>query len=115
MNWEGRKVLVTGAGGFIGSHLVGMLAQRGAKVRGLVRYNSRGGFGWLHDLPPDVYRSLEVRQGDLRDADVMLRAVDGCEVVFQFFKGYIRCTEIAHSGKHLNEQACEMYKLRAVV
>jgi NAD dependent epimerase/dehydratase len=82
VNWESRNVLVTGAGGFIGSHLVGMLVQRGAKVRGLVRYNSRGGFGWLHDLPPDVYRSLEIRQGDLRDADVMLRTVDGCEVVF---------------------------------
>jgi NAD dependent epimerase/dehydratase len=82
MNWQGRAVLVTGAGGFIGSHLVGILAQRGAKVRALVRYNSRGGFGWLHDLPPEVFRVLEIRQGDLRDADVMLRIVDGCEVVF---------------------------------
>jgi NAD dependent epimerase/dehydratase len=82
MNWTGRKVLVTGAGGFIGSHLVELLARRGAKVRALVRYNSRGSFGWLHDVAPELYRSIEVMQGDLRDADAVLRAMDGCEIVF---------------------------------
>ena len=82
MNWKGRKVLVTGAGGFIGSHLVDRLVQRGANVRALVRYNSRGTFGWLHDLAPDYYRSVDVMQGDLRDADAVLRAVSGCEIVF---------------------------------
>lgn len=101
MNWEGRKVLVTGAGGFIGSHLVDGLVQRGANVRALVRYNSRGTFGWLHDLAPDRYRSVEVMQGDLRDADAVLRAVSGCEIVFHLGAmisipySYVNPTEVA--------------------
>jgi NAD dependent epimerase/dehydratase len=82
VNWTGRKVLVTGAGGFIGSHLVDLLARRGAKVRAFVRYNSRGTFGWLHDLPNEIYKSVEVSQGDLRDADAVLRAVRGTDFVF---------------------------------
>jgi len=82
MNWSGKKVLVTGAGGFIGSHLSDMLARAGADVRALVRYNSRGTFGWLHDLDAETYKSIEVVQGDLRDADRMLDVVKGREVVF---------------------------------
>ena len=101
MNWQGRKVLVTGGGGFIGSHLVEMLARRGADVRALVRYNSRGTFGWLHDVAPEVSRSVNVVQGDLRDADAVLRAVDGCEVVFHLGAmisipySYVNPTEVA--------------------
>lgn len=82
MNWSGKKVLVTGAGGFIGSHLTDMLVKSGADVRALVRYNSRGTFGWLHDLTPEIYKSVEVAQGDLRDADRMLDVVKGREYVF---------------------------------
>lgn len=82
MNWAGKKVLVTGAGGFIGSHLTNLLVQRGAEVRAFVRYGSRGSFGWLEDLPPDVYRNLEIIQGDLRDADSVARAIKGRAVVF---------------------------------
>lgn len=82
MNWTGKKVLVTGAGGFIGSHLTDMLARRGADVRAYVRYGSRGSFGWLEDLDKEVYRSLELVQGDLRDADSVMRAVKGSEVIF---------------------------------
>src|SRR3569832_258103 len=101
MNWSGGKDLVTGAGGFIGSHLVGLLANRGAKVRALVRYNSRGHHGWLSDLAPEIYRSLDIKQGDLRDADVVQRAVDGCEVVFHLGAmisipySYVNPTEVA--------------------
>jgi len=82
MNWEGRNVLVTGAGGFIGSHLVELLARRGARVRALVRYNSRGTFGWLNDLDPDLYRTLDIVQGDLRDAETVTRAVHRNDLVF---------------------------------
>src|SRR5262245_57948416 len=82
MSWRGKKVLVTGAGGFIGSHLVELLAGAGAEIRALVRYNSRGTFGWLHDLDREVYRTLDIVCGDLRDADTVLRVVKGCDVVF---------------------------------
>lgn len=82
MNWKGKKVLVTGAGGFIGSHLTGQLVKRGADVRAFVRYGSRGSFGWLEDLDKDVYRNIEIVQGDLRDADSVARAVKGAQVIF---------------------------------
>jgi NAD dependent epimerase/dehydratase len=101
VKWEGRKVLVTGAGGFIGSHLVEMLARRGAKVRALVRYNSQGTFGWLRDIASDLSGAINIVQGDLRDADAVLRAVDGCEVVFHLGAmisipySYVNPTEVA--------------------
>ena len=74
-------VLVTGAGGFIGSHLVEALASQGAQVRAFVRYNSRGDPGLLRLLPPDIFSSLEVVAGDLRDPQAVRAAVAGCQVV----------------------------------
>ena len=68
-DWNAKKVLVTGAGGFIGSHLTEALAARGARVRALVRYNSRGTFGWLDTVGGEARAAIEVLQGDLRDAD----------------------------------------------
>jgi NAD dependent epimerase/dehydratase len=82
MNWEGRKVLVTGAGGFIGSHLVEELVRRSATVRCLVRYNSRGSLGWLDDVGREVYRAIEIVQGDLRDPDIVLSTVRDHSIVF---------------------------------
>ena len=80
--WAGRRVLVTGAAGFIGSHLAERLSRLGATVRVLVRYNSRGQRGWLDTLAPDVADGIEVLAGDVRDRDFVVRAVDGSEVVF---------------------------------
>lgn len=67
MNWKGRKVLVTGAGGFIGSHLCERLVRVGADVVALVRYNSRGEHGLLDDLPSEMKRAIDVVLGDIRD------------------------------------------------
>lgn len=81
-DWQGRKVLVTGAGGFIGSHLVDALVRRGASVRGFVRYTSTGTVGWLDDLEPDVRREVEVYQGDLVNPEAVSGGLAGREVVF---------------------------------
>ena len=82
MNWNGRPVLVTGAGGFIGSHLVERLAREGARVRAFVRYNSRQDTGLLALLPRDLGSSIEVVSGDLRDGEAVRQAMAGMEVVF---------------------------------
>ncbi|RMH01181.1 MAG: NAD-dependent epimerase/dehydratase family protein [Chloroflexi bacterium] len=81
-NWENLSVLVTGAGGFIASHLVELLVSQGARVRAFVRYNSRGDIGLLRLLPPDIYSQLEIIAGDLRDAEAIREAVQGVDMVF---------------------------------
>src|SRR3954447_19671630 len=78
----GKKVLVTGAAGFIGSHLTERLVRDGHQVRVLVRYNGRDDRGHLDDLPSDVRDELEVFRGDLKDPEAMRRAVDGRARVF---------------------------------
>jgi NAD dependent epimerase/dehydratase len=79
VDWSGRRVLVTGGEGFIGSHLVERLVHEGAEVRTLVQYNAFGRFGWLD---PAVHVEVRVIPGDVRDAGRVREAVDGCEVVF---------------------------------
>jgi NAD dependent epimerase/dehydratase len=80
VSWQSRPVLVTGAGGFIGSHLTEMLVERGARVRALVEYNPLDSWGWLDESP--VRDDVEVVLGDVRDADSMRSAVAGADVVF---------------------------------
>jgi len=80
--YKNLRVFVTGAGGFIGSHLVEALVEAGCKVRALVRYTSRGNWGHLEQLAPEVRNSLEVVLGDVRDAQFMRNHVRGCDVVF---------------------------------
>ncbi|MFC1631928.1 SDR family NAD(P)-dependent oxidoreductase [Candidatus Omnitrophota bacterium] len=82
MNWKGKNVFVTGAGGFIGSHLVEELIQRGAKVKALVKYNSRNDFGNLELLPKEISREIEIKLGDLRDSATVSKAIKGSEIVF---------------------------------
>ena len=75
-------MLVTGAGGFIGSHLVERLAQNGARVQAFVRYNSRGDPGLLSMLPDEIYKELEITAGDLRDLPALIAAMKNTEIVF---------------------------------
>ncbi len=79
-HWAGRSVLVTGAGGFIGSHLVDRLVAEGAEVRAFLHYNSRGdvgALGWDSDLA-----AVDLRFGDLRDQATLEAAAAGCDTVF---------------------------------
>jgi NAD dependent epimerase/dehydratase len=82
MNLEGKKVLVTGADGFIGSHLVEALLAKGCNVRAFVHYNSLNSWGWLDTLPPETIRSLDVFPGDIRDPNGVFEAMKDCNVVF---------------------------------
>ena len=82
MNWAGKRVAVTGAGGFIGSHLVEALVAAGAEVTAVVRYNSRGDDGNLEFLEPSARAGVHVHRIDLTDIDATRRALSGAEVVF---------------------------------
>jgi NAD dependent epimerase/dehydratase len=82
MELAGKKVLVTGAGGFIGSHLVEELVRKGADVRCFLKYNSKGGLENLTKIPKETFDKLEILRDDLRDAEAVKRAVENCEVIF---------------------------------
>lgn len=82
MDWKGKRVVVTGAGGFIGSHLVERLVGHGAQVTAVVRYNSRGDEGNLRFVPVEVRRALDVRRIELTDLDAVRQMLKGVQVVF---------------------------------
>lgn len=80
--WRDKIVFVSGAGGFIASHLVEALVERQAQVRAFVRYNSRNDPGLLALLPESVLSQVEIIPGDLRDYPAVLAASQGCEIIF---------------------------------
>jgi len=81
MKLDGKRVLVTGADGFIGSHLTERLVRRGCDVRAFVQYNSFGSWGWLDESPADIRKNLDVFAGDVRDPHGVRTAMTGCDVV----------------------------------
>jgi NAD dependent epimerase/dehydratase len=82
MAWQGRRVLVTGAGGFIGSHLVEALVKAGARVRAMLHYDARPHRGNLEYADPDLVRQAEIISGDVIDPHFVYRACQDREVVF---------------------------------
>ena len=82
MHLGGKKCLVTGADGFIGSHLVEELVRRGTDVRAFVFYNSFNSWGWLDTSDPHIRAGLDVFAGDVRDPHGVREAMRGCDVVF---------------------------------
>jgi NAD dependent epimerase/dehydratase len=82
MELRNKKVLVTGADGFIGSHLVERLLAEGASVKAFVYYNSFNNWGWLDTFPKETLSKIEIFSGDIRDPYGVKEAMKGCEVVF---------------------------------
>jgi len=80
--WAHRNVLITGAGGFIASHLVEELFSREASIRAFVRYNSRGDPGLLTKIPKSVFENIEIYPGDLLDENAVRQAMKGIDIVF---------------------------------
>lgn len=81
MDLAGKKILVTGADGFIGSHLVEHLVALGHDVRAFTYYNSFNSWGWLDEADPSVRNAIEVFAGDIRDPHGVKTAMRGCDVV----------------------------------
>lgn len=81
MNLQNKTILVTGADGFIGSHLVETLVQDGLRTKAFVQYNSLGSWGWLENSSDEVKSKFELVAGDIRDPHGVRAAMEGCDVV----------------------------------
>jgi NAD dependent epimerase/dehydratase len=81
MAHSSKRILVTGADGFIGSHLAEELVRQGHQVRALVLYNAFGSEGWLADVPPEIRGSMDIVMGDVRDPHGTRRLMEGCDTV----------------------------------
>lgn len=124
MTASSQRCLVTGAGGFIGSHLVERLVREGARVRALVHYSSRPGFGNLDLLPPEIRASIEIVAGDVTDPTSIDAAVAGCEWVFHLaalisiphsFRAPQRCLAVNAEGTLRVVEACRRHGVARMV
>ena len=82
MDLRGKKILVTGADGFIGSHLTEELIRQGADVRAFVFYNSFNSWGWLDYSSEEIKKEIDIFAGDIRDPYGVRKAMENCEIVF---------------------------------
>ena len=82
MDFSNKKILLTGADGFIGSHLLEELVNQGAKVKAFVFYNSFNSWGWLDSLPEEILKKVEIFSGDVRDPNGVRTAMKDCDIVF---------------------------------
>lgn len=82
MDLKNKRVLITGADGFIGSHLTEKLVKLGANVTALVEYNSFNSWGWIDDIDENIKKDIEIVTGDIREYDNVKRMVKGKDVVF---------------------------------
>ena len=80
--WDRKKVLVTGAGGFIGSHLTERLFELGAKIRAFVRYTSRADEGFIKHFSDDLRKNMDIVYGDIRELETVVKAMDGVDIIF---------------------------------
>lgn len=118
------RYLVTGAAGFIGSHIVERLVRQGADVRAFVRYSSRPGHGNLDLLPADVRAAVEVVAGDVTDAACIDAAVAGCDVVLHLaaiisiphsYRAAAQCLAVNGEGTLRVLEACRRHGVRRLV
>ncbi len=104
MDFTDKSVLVTGAGGFLGHHLTRRLVESGARVRALVRYNSRNDHGLLELLGEEVREEIDFQGGDLRDPSAVSQAVHGADLVFHLGAvvsipySYVHPTEVVETN-----------------
>ena len=82
MDLSGKRILITGADGFIGSHLTEMLVDAGYNVKAFVYYNSFNSWGWLDSFPKEKLEKIEIFSGDIRDPNGVRNAMKDVDVVF---------------------------------
>jgi len=81
-SWKSKNVLITGAGGFIGSHLTERLFELGAKVRAFVRYTSRSDDGFIKYFSEDLRNNIDIVYGDIKELETVAKAMDGINIIF---------------------------------
>ena len=124
MSLSGSKALVTGADGFIGSHLVEALVENEAAVTAMVQYNSFGSNGWIDNLPPDIRAKLTIEAGDIRDPFFVDGVVSGQDIVFHLaaliaipfsYKAPQSYVEVNLNGTLNTLEACRKHSVKRMV